>query len=246
MLDAAEYERLRMRLPGRAVMRQSWRDLLFLHFREDPDRVQATLPEGLEVDTYPDDTGRDWAWIGVVAFRMERIRPEGGFPLPWLSAFPETNVRTYATHRGRAPGVWFYSLDAARRIACAVARRTFSLPYHHAAMETTRRGSDVRYRSARPGPPAAHLELDGFIGGPLAAPPGSLAFFLAERYLLYSVHGGRLCSGRVAHAPYPLFNARVDGGRQTLTDATGFPGRPWNHVCFSPGVDVEVFGLRPE
>lgn len=246
MLDLSAYERLRNRPVGRAVMRQSWRDLLFLHFRTDPARVQATLPDGLEVDTFPDRSGREWAWIGVVAFRMEGIRPEGGFALPWLSAFPETNVRTYVTRRGEDPGVWFYSLDAARLIACTVARRTFSLPYHHAAMATTRDGGRIGYRSVRQGSPEAGLSLDAFVGGLIAAPPGSLEFFLAERYLLYAVQRGRVCSGRVAHVPYPLFNARVDGGRQTLTDAVGFPAQPWEHICFSPGVDVEVFGLRPE
>ncbi|MCW5942949.1 MAG: DUF2071 domain-containing protein [Fimbriimonadaceae bacterium] len=245
MLELDRYEKLRARPPGRAVMRQSWRDLLFLHFRADPAVVQASLPLGFTVDTFPDSGGREHAWVGLVAFRMQGIRPTLGFPLPWLSAFPETNVRTYVTRNGGAPGVWFYRLDAARWPACAFARLAFGLPYVHSTMKTSSAGNLVRYRSETEGPPCAQLSLDAFVGAPVAAPPDSLEFFLVERYLLYSVRRGRLCSGRVAHPPYPLRNARVLGGHQNLTDAVGFPARPWDHVCFSPGVDVEVFGLRP-
>ena len=43
---------LRARPEGRHVMRQSWRDLLFLHWRIDPAVIQETLPPGLTVDTF--------------------------------------------------------------------------------------------------------------------------------------------------------------------------------------------------
>ncbi len=35
-----------------AVMRQRWSELVFLHWPIDADAVQATLPPGLQVDTY--------------------------------------------------------------------------------------------------------------------------------------------------------------------------------------------------
>ena len=41
--------------------------------------------------------------------------------LPWISAFPELNVRTYIRVADR-PGVYFFSLDAARWLAVAAAR----------------------------------------------------------------------------------------------------------------------------
>jgi len=34
----------------RPVVRQSWRQVTFLHWRIDPDVVQARLPDGLVVD----------------------------------------------------------------------------------------------------------------------------------------------------------------------------------------------------
>ncbi len=43
-------------------------------------------------------------------------------------------MRTYVHRRGRDPGVWFFSLDAANPVAVAIARATFGLPYFHARM----------------------------------------------------------------------------------------------------------------
>ena len=37
--------------------------------------------------------------------------------VPWLSAFPELNVRTYVSPRDGKRGVYFFSLDAARLLA---------------------------------------------------------------------------------------------------------------------------------
>ena len=43
------------------------------------------------------------------------------------------------------------------------------------------------------------------------AEPGSLAFFLTERYCLYAGNaaGTKLWRGQVAHAPWPLAEARL-------------------------------------
>ena len=51
-------------------------------------------------------------WIGVVPFRMTNVAPRGVPSLPWISAFPEQNVRTYVRVDHR-PGVFFFSLDEA-------------------------------------------------------------------------------------------------------------------------------------
>jgi uncharacterized protein YqjF (DUF2071 family) len=78
------------------------------------------------------------AWVGVVPFRMDRIRPYCLPPVPWLSWFLELNVRTYVHDDEGNPGVWFHSLDTNRWPAYKIARTAFKLPYHHAAMQTSR------------------------------------------------------------------------------------------------------------
>ncbi len=126
-------------------MRMSWHDLLFAHAPVPVAALRAVVPAGLELDTFD-----GVAWLGVVPFRMTRVGPRVLPPLPGLHAFPELNVRTYVTRDGR-PGVWFFSLDAANRLAVWTARRFFHLPYFHAAMTCRADGDGI--------------EHDGFAGG---------------------------------------------------------------------------------
>ena len=105
------------------VMQHRWTNLTFLHWSYDVDAVQALLPRGLVVEPFD---GR--AWVGLVPFEMTVTLPERG-PVPWVSRFPETNVRTYVRATDGTTGIWFLSLDASRLGAVVVARTTYRLPY---------------------------------------------------------------------------------------------------------------------
>jgi uncharacterized protein YqjF (DUF2071 family) len=222
-------------------MRQEWRQLLFLHFAVPADRVQPLLPPGLTVDTFPDAHGEEMAWIGLVPFRMQRVRPLFAPSLRGLSDFPETNVRTYVHREGQDPGVWFFSLDAHQALACAIARATFSLPYHFAQMTVDSRGPCLRYGSVRVAD-GRRCRIEATLGSNLgAAAPGSLEFFLVERYRLYAARGSRLITGRVHHAPYSLQRAELHAAENDLVEAAGLPQLPFTHCVAASGVDVEVF-----
>src|SRR5271154_2737716 len=95
---------------GPWVMAQSWHDLLFAHWPVEAAVLRPLLPPALQIDTFGQQ-----AWLAVVPFRMTGVRLRGTPALPWLSAFPELNVRTYVTTDGK-PGGWFFSLDAASAI----------------------------------------------------------------------------------------------------------------------------------
>ena len=118
---------------GPWIMAQSWHDLLFAHWRVEEATLRRHIPAELEIDTYEGQ-----AWLGVVPFRMSGVRLRGTPAIPWLSAFPELNVRTYVVADGK-PGVWFFSLDAGNRIAVAIARAWFHLPYFRARMSCEER-----------------------------------------------------------------------------------------------------------
>jgi uncharacterized protein YqjF (DUF2071 family) len=124
-------------------MTMSWLDLLFAHWSFPPELIRALLPPNLELDTHG---GR--AWVGVVPFRMENVGPRGLNWLPGVSAFLELNVRTYVVHEGK-PGVWFFSLDAASRLAVQAARLGFHLPYFNAQMRCETRDGWIEYSSER-------------------------------------------------------------------------------------------------
>lgn len=243
LLPLQQYEALRRSPSTPVVMYQRWRALTFLHFACDPAEIQATLPPGLTVDTFPGPDGRSSAWVGLVPFRMEGVRPRFLPPVPGLSAFPETNLRTYVHREGQEPGVWFYSLDAANDIACKVARATFGLPYFPAEMAVEESPTEVRYLSRRRKNGSGH-DLGVRPGPELGqAIPGTLEFFLIERYLLYSRHRGKLVTGRVHHHPYPLQKVEAFKVEETLVATAGLSPRPFLHQIYSPGVDVQIFAL---
>lgn len=216
-------------------MYQSWERISFLHWPADPARLQARLPAGLVVDPF-DDRG----WLGLTPFHLTGLRLRGLPPLPGLSSFPETNLRTYV--RGPAgPGVWFFSLDAASAAAVLAARIAYGLPYHRATMSVRTDGHHVRYASRRAGA-ASNITVD--VGEPLTA-PDDLARFLTERYRLYSRLRGRLAFAPVEHRPWPLHRATLVSLEETLRAAAGLPddrARPLVH--YSPGVRVRVGAPR--
>ena len=236
---------VRGRPAGNAVMYQQWRDLLFLHWEYSAAEIQATLPEGLFVDTHG---GK--AYLGVVPFFMRNIRPRFLPTVPGISDFMEMNLRTYVHDRAGVPGVWFYSLDANQWLAVKIARRFFYLPYEHAEMKSSRTTEGrIRYESLRTGPRAtgSRCVFDYAAGAEVSQPePGSLEFFLVERYRLYSSAPDGLRRGAVFHEPYPLCRAELTAWDENLLPLDGFAatGRAPDHVIMSRGVDVTVFPLE--
>lgn len=225
-------------------MYQKWRHLLFLHWRWDPEDIRRRLPAGLHVDTFDGD-----AWVGIVPFFMKGVRPRGIPPLPGLSRFSELNLRTYVYDRDGTPGVWFFSLDAANAVAVWAARTLFSLPYFTARMECkVTAGNEVHYRSLR-----LHQDLEcKYRYAPATeklstAVPGSLEFFLTERYVLFARKGGRLLRGRIHHLPYEIAPATVPGYDVNLFALNGLepPLKPFANALYSPGVDVKVYAIEP-
>jgi uncharacterized protein YqjF (DUF2071 family) len=203
-------------LPRRPwVLRMRWHDVLFMHWPVPPDRLRSHIPAPLSIDTF-----EGMAWVGVVPFRMTGVRPRAVPSLPWLSAFPELNVRTYVTTAGK-PGVWFFSLDAANRMAVRLARLLFHLPYYDARMSSERIGGRVHYASHRThrGAPAAAFRATFQPIGPIYhAAPGRLDHWLTERYCLYTTdRRGQLWRGDIHHPRWPLQPAAAEVEVNTMT-----------------------------
>jgi uncharacterized protein YqjF (DUF2071 family) len=223
----------------RPVMFQRWRVSTFLHWRYPADVVRALLPSGLTVETFDGS-----AWVGIIPFRMEGVRPPVVPPLPWLSRFPETNLRTYVRGPDGGTGIWFLSLEAARLPAVLAARVGYALPYCWADMSVRTSGPRVVYRSRRrwPGPAGARCDVTVRPGPPVAAADRTaLDDFLTARYRLYSRLAGRLIAADVEHPPWPLHRATLDALDEDLTGAAGLPaptGEPLVHA--SPGVDTRI------
>jgi hypothetical protein len=227
-----------------------WHDLLFAHWPVDPGELREQLPPGIEIDTFDGQ-----AWIGVVPFHMSGIRPRGLPSLPWLSAFPELNLRTYVVADGK-PGVWFLTLDATSRFTITVARRFFHLPYRHAWMtcRPTRDGW-IDFRSERRDRkhPAAKfaaryrpLPRDD-IRWETERELEPLANWLTARFCLYSADDrGRIFRGEIDHAIWSLEPAEAIIEENTLAGALGImlPERePLLH--FSRRIEAVAWAVEP-
>jgi len=217
------------------LMRQTWRDLTFLHWHYDPAVVRPLVPRELELDLYEGE-----AWVGLVPFRITGLTHPRLPVMPWLSSFAETNVRTYVKDGSGRDGVWFFSLDAARLAAVIGARLAYALPYFWACMTVRSDGAATHYTSRRRYGRLAESDIRVEAGDAIAE-PGELDLFLTARFRLYARRGDHLLCGAIEHTPWPLQRATVTELRQTLVQAAGLPepvGAPLAH--FARRIDVLV------
>jgi uncharacterized protein len=215
-------------------MAMSWRDLAFLHWQVDGEKLTALLPKGLTLDRFEGE-----AWLGVVPFLMTGVRGRLAPPIPGTSEFLELNVRTYVIAEEK-PGVWFVSLDAASRLAVRAARRLFHLPYFDARMASASEGSSVEYSSERTHRGALEARFRARYRGTGRASGTPLERWLTERYCLYASRGdGRLFRGDIHHEPWPLETGEVEIEENDMTRLLGFAleGAP-PLVHFAGRIDV--------
>lgn len=218
----------------------TWSELLFAHWPVDPNILAPLLPVGLTLDTHEGS-----AWIGVVPFLMSDVAPRCCPSIPKLSRFLELNVRTYVIYDGK-PGVWFFSLDAASRVAVRAARATFNLPYMDASMSLNKSDSDlITYQSERTHRGQSPATFDASyraIGETFHALYGTLEHWLTARYCLYSAdRQGRLYRGQIDHAPWSLSLASCEERQNTMCAPLGIDliGRP--HLLFAQPIDVHAW-----
>ncbi len=219
-------------------MKQTWSDLLFAHWRVPGDYMRDLVPQQLEIDTFDGS-----AWIAVVPFLMTGIRFSYLPPIPPTHRTLELNVRTYVRYGGR-PGVYFFSLDAERRLIVEAARRWYHLPYHHAAMRM-KKATYTRYESVRthPGSPEADLHaLYRPASEPATAAAGSLEYFLTERYCLYAIDPlQRVLVGEIDHQPWPLQRAEGEFEKNTMTEDLGLELRGQPLLHYAKSIDVKLW-----
>ena len=225
---------------GRPSMEQDWDRLSFISWPYDPSLVQRLLPAGLEVET------REGAgWVSVIPFRL-RIRVPAWAPrIPWATAFPEMNLRTYVTGPDGTSGIWFLSLDASRLLGVLTARAWYRLPYTWARIRLSEAPDRIEYRVRRrsSGHPSASIVVEPGEAVPLHR-LSAADLFLTARFRLWSpMRGGFGCT-TVDHPPWRLCRATAIVRDEGILAAAGLPppeGRP--HVAYSEAMHVR-FGPK--
>jgi uncharacterized protein YqjF (DUF2071 family) len=180
---------------------QEWNDVLFLHWAVDADLVRDLIPASLELETF---NGK--AWISIVAFTMQKIRPRY---LPFfkpVSDFHEINVRTYVTRDGK-PGVYFINIEAQKTLSVLLSRSLSGLPYEKSLIKRSRVGATHTYSSVNA---AKGFKLHAVYEVPdQAYERTALDHFLAERYCLYVVHQGRMVRYHTHHLEWGLQHVNI-------------------------------------
>jgi uncharacterized protein len=209
---------------GRWAMTQRLNDLLFAHWPLPPATLAPLIPDGMQLDTFQGS-----AWLGVVPFWMDRIRLRGLPSIPGARHFPEINLRTYVRDpQNGMPGVYFLSIDANNLLGAAAARLLYRLPCHWAEMHHQQRserefafycrrrftGKPVIFKARYRGLGPSHKVSD--------SRPGSLEFFLTERYCLFTIdREGQPARASIHHVPWPLEEAEAEIEQNDLPASLG-------------------------
>ena len=223
-------------------MRQSWHDLTFFHRKFPADLIQPLIPAMLTVQTFKGD-----AFVGFVPFVMQHVRINGMPTLPNHQSFLETNIRTYVTDEQGRPGVWFFSLDCNDDLAIKAARLGFGLNYLNANLTLQRLDNQIFYSGKRTiNSNCAYKGQVSSSGACTEAVRFSLEFWLVERYLLFARRRNKILCGQVSHLPYKICKPQnAICYENMITGTTGLPHLTrWDHVLFSPGVDVKVYAPK--
>lgn len=225
------------------IMRQTWSNLLFLHWPIPAESLRPHIPAPLQIDTFNRS-----AWLGVVVFVMDGIYARGLPPVSLTPKFPEINVRTYVQYDGK-PGVFFMSLDVDDWASFTIAKRWFHLPYHPAQLSFQTTGQTFHCESIRKGKTNDSIRFSGTYTplSPVYLPEKeTLDHWLTERYCLYSSDNGTdIYCGEIHHRPWPLQKAAADIYINTLFSPFDFDLsdiKPMAH--FSKGVDTLIWNIQ--
>jgi uncharacterized protein len=231
---------IRTRPPGIPLMRHKWGKLLFMHWPISERVLRPLIPENLNIDTF-----EGTAWIGITPFTLWDVRLSFFTAVPWLSDFHELNVRTYVHFNG-VPGVWFFSLDTNSILTVLGARSLYHLPYFNAKIDLDEKDGAIYYDLKRMINPPARFSGSWKAGDKLPeAEPGTLEFFLVERYCLYSTDKKNLYRCRIHHRPWPLQQAELLSYQSTMIDSHGLP-TPECHplLYYANALDVDIWSLE--
>jgi uncharacterized protein YqjF (DUF2071 family) len=221
-----------------------WRHMVFAHYRVPAAVLAPHVP-------LPLDLHDGSAWVSLVFFTLENMRPPGTGALGRTLLRPISdhaflNVRTYVC-TAAGPGIHFLAEWVPNRLAAWLGPRTYGLPYRLGRFDCELAGETggVGRVAVRDDAFGAELVLAfPTQPAPLAtATPGTAEEFLLERYTASTERAGTLRRFDVAHEPYQFHAAdwlRAD----TALVARAFPwfaAAEFHHAHLSAGVsDVRM------
>lgn len=185
------------------VMKQTWSDILFVHYPVKRELLERLIPKALTLDTLD-----GYGWVTIVPYLTSTMRMKGLPAIPGMQSFPGYNIRTYVTFNGKT-GVYFFGLTAANWISANMAKIFFNLPYYYVAMNFRRQGNRIEFGGETIGEDALICQYKP-ITEKFLARKGSLDEWLVERYCLYTTNQkGEPLRCDILHQPWLLQKAEA-------------------------------------
>lgn len=178
---------------------QEWNNAIFLHWKVDGEVLRRFVPVELELDTIDGS-----AWVSLVAFTMEKIRPRVLPPFSPISNFDEINIRTYVKANSKT-GVYFLSIEGGKRGSCQVARALSKLPYRFSRMSRI----ENQY-SSRNNEQGDEFEIRYLIGSKITAKSESDQW-LTERYALFQDLPDTIAEFEIHHEEWEINELEITG-----------------------------------
>ncbi len=179
------------------VIKQTWRDVLFIHYRVDPNEIKKLVP--FELDLYDNH-----AIISVIPFFMDSIRFPFLPPIPKVSSLWELNIRTYVNVNG-VKGIYFFTLETDSKPGEVIANLFFSLPYRHSKIKAEISNGQYFFEHARD-----DLRFSVHASPDEKIQKTDFDIWATERYSLFTQKNGVSYQGIVRHRPWELRAVKIN------------------------------------
>lgn len=205
---------------------QEWNRAIFLHYQVDKNEMEKFVPQDLEIDLFEEK-----AWVSVVAFSMEKIRPKGLPSFSPVSDFDEINIRTYVKSKTKS-GVYFLSIEGGKHLSCMVAKGISELPYR---FSTIRRGENSYFSQNDQFKDYLNIE---FTVGKEIQEKTDLDRWLTERYALFQETETSLNQFEIHHVEWPIQELELKKLSLDYARFSKLLGQSPVKTHYSPGVQV--------
>lgn len=244
----SDFARARMERPGeRPLFVCDWMRAVFIHFECDPELLQRLVPYTLDLRG-----GR--AYVSLVAFTMERLRPVFGGRATELLCRPIgthsfMNVRTYVRQRG-TPGIFFLMEWLPNRLSVLLGPLIYGLPYRFGRLDYQNNFALGRLHGRVDAPPGQQLGYAARVDPGTELRPcsrGSLSEFLLERYTAFLQRRNEKVRFHIWHRPWTQTEIEVELTDTELLakDCAWFPTAKAAGGNYSIGVS-DVWVGRPQ
>ena len=137
-------DRASVPLLHRPVTVHAWDDVVFAHWRHDPETLAPLLPRGVRPDVVD---GSAWAGLSSYVFRETAVPPFP--PSRRLGSMTEVTIEVLTVDDRGRHGVVYRTVDTNNVPAIVAAHALLGVPYTFSRAGGRRRGDTLEYRSVR-------------------------------------------------------------------------------------------------